>query len=321
MLGLIFFLSFLTTAVVVYSVYILLFTRNKLVERLQPYLNPEKISAKQEKEKGILWRQGLNAVGKTFGKSRLGIRYLLKLEEQLIQAHIPLKPEEFITIQIIFPIFILVFMFLITQKPLLSIIISIVSIPLPGFYGKSKKRKIMHKIDQQLPDTIMLISNSLKAGYSFIQAIDAASRELPPPISLEFSQMLKEINLGVSTEKALESLSKRIQSEDLGLVILAVMIQRQIGGNLSEILDNISETIRSRIKVKGEIKILTAQGRISGVIISLLPVVLGGIIYMLNPTYIITLFIEPVGWLMLGTAVILQLIGIYSIRKIIQIEV
>jgi tight adherence protein B len=138
---------------------------------------------------------------------------------------------------------------------------------------------------------------------------------------LEFKQLLKEVNLGVNTESALENLTGRVQSEDMKLVILAVLIQRQIGGNLSEILDNISDTIRSRIKVKGEISVLTAQGRISGVIISLLPVALGFAIFLMNPAYITVLFTEPLGMMMTGASVVMQLIGIFFIRKIIRIEV
>ncbi|MFZ5352197.1 MAG: type II secretion system F family protein [Bacillota bacterium] len=321
MLGLIFFLVFITTAILVYIVFSLFFSTRRAIDRLQHYLNPEKTGSKDERDKGIPWRQGLNAFGKTLGKSKLGHKYIVKLDNLLIQAHIPLKPEEFITIEFLFSIIVSNIIFFTSKNAIMVVIAGIVSFYVPSIYAKLKKKKILNKIDQQLPDTIMLISNSLKAGYSFLQAVDVASRELPPPISHEFAQLLKEINLGVSTEKALESLSKRVHSEDLGLVILAVLIQRQIGGNLSEILDNISDTIRSRIKVKGEIRILTAQGRISGVIISLLPLVLGFIIFMLNPTYIITLFVEPVGWAMIASAVVLQLIGIYSIRKIIRIEV
>jgi tight adherence protein B len=154
-----------------------------------------------------------------------------------------------------------------------------------------------------------------------MQAVEVASRELPQPICLEFKQLLKEVNLGVNAEQALESLTERVQSEDMKLVIMAVLIQRQIGGNLSEILDNISDTIRSRIKLKGEISVLTAQGKISGFIISMLPIALGFAIFAVNPTYIVVLFTEPIGMAMLGASVIMQLIGIFIIRKIIKIEV
>jgi tight adherence protein B len=321
MLGAIFFFSFISALTIVYIVYSMLFDKREIINRMQHYLNPDKNSEKADKESSIAWREGLNAVGKTIGKSRVGNRYIKSLENQLVQAHLALKAEEFITINIIVGILGLIIGLIIFPIKIGGVIHGLVSLTYPLLYLNSRKKKILKKIDQQLPDTIMLLSNSLKAGYSFLQAVDAASKELPAPISLEFKQILREVNLGVSTEEALESLSKRVQSEDMQLVILAVLIQRQIGGNLSEILDNISDTIRERIKVKGEISILTAQGRISGWIISLMPFGLAAAIFAINPTYIVMLFTEPVGWAMLAASVILQIIGIFFIRKIIQIEV
>jgi tight adherence protein B len=321
MLGAIFFLSFITTMILVYSIYAVFFGKKEIINRMQHYLNPDKNVEKLDKDSVIPWRESLNAVGKTIGKSKLGNKYMVNLETQIIQAHIMLKVEEFITIELISAFGFLLLGLMIFSIKILSLPFAVVGFFLPALLVRMKKKGILKKIDQQLPDTIMLLSNSLKAGYSFMQAVDVASKELPPPISLEFKQLLKEVNLGVNTETALESLSGRVQSEDMKLVILAVLIQREIGGNLSEILDNISDTIRARIKVKGEISVLTAQGRISGVIISLLPIALGFAIFVMNPTYITVLFTEPLGMMMLGASIIMQLIGILFIRKIIRIEV
>ena len=321
MLGAIFFLTFISTMILVYSIYSIFFGKREIIVRMQHYLNPDKNVEKLEKDLNIPWREGLNAVGKTIGKSKIGSKYMVNLERHLIQAHVMLKVEEFITIELITSFGFLFLGLLIFKFKLLTVPFALAGFFLPTLLVKMKKKGILKKIDQQLPDTIMLLSNSLKAGYSFMQAVEVASRELPTPISLEFKQLLKEVNLGVNTETALESLTGRVQSEDMKLVILAVLIQRQIGGNLSEILDNISDTIRSRIKVKGEISVLTAQGRISGVIISLLPVALGFAIFALNPDYIIVLFVEPLGLMMLGASAFMQMIGIFFIRKIIRIEV
>lgn len=321
MLGAIFFLSFISTLILVYSIYAMFFSKREIINRMQHYLNPDKNVEKLDKDSVIPWREGLNAVGKTIGKSKLGYKYMVNLETQIIQAHVMLKVEEFITIQLICALGFILLGLLIFSIKLLALPFAAVGFFLPTLLVRIKKKSILKKIDQQLPDTIMLLSNSLKAGYSFMQAVDVASKELPPPISLEFKQLLKEVNLGVNAETALESLSGRVQSEDMRLVMLAVLIQRQIGGNLSEILDNISDTIRSRIKLKGEISVLTAQGRISGVIISLLPIALGFALFVVNPTYIIVLFTDPLGMMMLGASVIMQLIGIFFIRKIIRIEV
>lgn len=312
---------FVNMILIIYLLYAYFSGRSNVAVRMKHYLNPEKNREKPEREKGMPWRDGMLAFSKTLGKSKWGIRYKEKTEIQLVQAHLPLKPEEFIAINImVFLVAAAVFL-VFTESLAASVALASLAAFIPFIYVNSRKKSITQKIDQQLPDTLALISNTLKSGYSFLQAVDAAARELPPPISLEFQQILKEINLGVNTEKALETLSKRVQSKDLELIIMAVLIQRQIGGNLSEILDNISETIRSRIKIKGEIRILTAQGRVSGLIIALMPVALGVILYFINPSYISVLFEEPLGWAMLSLAVLMQGMGIYLIRRIIRIEV
>jgi tight adherence protein B len=306
---------------VIYLLCVYFSGRRNVTDRMRQYLNPEKNREKPEREKGIFWRDGLLAFGKTLGKSKWGSKYKEKIEIQLIQAHLPLKSEEYIAINIIIFLAAAVIFLVFTESIAVSVVLALIAAYVPRIYVNSRRKSIVQKIDQQLPDTLALISNTLKSGYSFLQAIDAAAKELPPPVSIEFQQILKEVNLGVNTEKALESLSKRVQSQDLELIIMAVLIQRQIGGNLSEILDNISETIRSRIKIKGEIKILTAQGRISGLIISLMPVALAIILYFINPSYISTLFENPIGWGMIILAILSQGIGIFLIRRIIRIEV
>jgi tight adherence protein B len=321
MLGAIFFLTFISTLILVYIIYSMFFGKREIIVRMQHYLNPDKNVEKLDKDSAIPWREGLNAVGRTIGKSKLGNKYMVNLEIQIIQAHVMLKVEEFITIELLTAFGFLLLGLIIFKIKLLTLPFALAGFFLPTLLVKLKKKGILKKIDQQLPDTIMLLSNSLKAGYSFMQAVEVASRELPQPICLEFKQLLKEVNLGVNAEKALEGLTERVQSEDMKLVIMAVLIQRQIGGNLSEILDNISDTIRSRIKLKGEINVLTAQGKISGFIISMLPIVLGVAIFAVNPTYIVVLFTEPIGMAMLGASVIMQLLGIFIISKIIKIEV
>lgn len=314
-------LFFINMTIIIYQLYVYFSGKRNVINRMKHYLNPEKIREKPERDKEIPWREVLLVFSKTLGKSKLGSKYKEKIEIQLTQAHLPLKAEEYIAINLLI-FFAATIIFLVFIENLAgSIALALLAACVPEVFVNSRRKGIIQKIDQQLPDTLALISNTLKSGYSFLQAVDTASKELPPPISLEFQHIIKEVNLGVNTEKALESLCKRVQSKDLELIIMAVLIQRQIGGNLSEILDNISETIRSRIKIKGEIKVLTAQGRVSGIIISLLPVVLGVILNFINPAYISVLFRHPVGLAMLGLAVMMQGMGIYLIRRIIRIEV
>jgi len=191
----------------------------------------------------------------------------------------------------------------------------------PLMWLKAKKTKRKASLEAQLPEMINMTANSLKAGYSLIQAFELLSREMPAPLSEEIQRLLQEMRLGVNTEQALIHFNQRADSKDLDLIVTAMLIQRQVGGNLAEILDTIGETIRERIRIQGEIKSLTAQGRMSMAIFMLLPIGLGAFLMMTNPEYIMVLFTEPLGWAMLGMAVLGQIIGAVLIRKIIQIEV
>jgi tight adherence protein B len=169
--------------------------------------------------------------------------------------------------------------------------------------------------------------NGLRAGYSTLQAMESISKELPPPISDEFRRVVQEIQLGVTTEKALENLLRRIPSDDLDLVITAMNVQREVGGNLAEILETISHTIRERVKLKGEIRVLTAQMRISGIFLSLLPIGLMLALYMINREYIMTLFAPennapfPCGYTALGAALLLIVSGYLIMQSIAKIDV
>lgn len=287
--------------------------------RIKKYIGVQETERKKDAKRDF--KVGLSIIGNSIGKFSVFDKYKNKIQKELIMAHILLKGEEFITISAIcFLIFTIIFM-IVFQKIFLGIPFGILGCIIPSFIVKRKKKKRIKVLNDQLGDAIVLISNSLKAGYSFFQSIDMVSKEMQPPISEEFLHLQKEINLGYTMELALENMSNRIDSDDLSLVIIAVLIQRQVGGNLAEVLDNIAGTIRDRVKIKGEIKTLTAQGRISGAIIALVPVALGLVLEFTSPEYIGLLFINPTGWAILGGAVFMQAIGIYSINKIIKIEV
>ncbi|MFO7540699.1 MAG: type II secretion system F family protein [Chloroflexota bacterium] len=198
-------------------------------------------------------------------------------------------------------------------------------------YVSMTANKRMKTFNNQLGDTLNLWVNALKSGYSVLQAMETIATELPPPVSKEFERVVQEVRLGLSLEQALDNMHRRVPSEDLDLVITAVNIQREVGGNLAEVLDNISFTIRERVRIKGEIQTLTAQGRISGWIISLLPIALGGFLYMINPGYISELWVIeppyiipnvfPCGWLVIGVGLLMIGLGAMAIRKIVDIEV
>jgi tight adherence protein B len=191
---------------------------------------------------------------------------------------------------------------------------------LPMLTLRIKAARRVRQFNDQLADALVLVSNSLRTGYSFLQAIELVSREMAPPIGVEFARLLKEMSLGVTTEEALANLGERVASDDLELVITAVLIQRQVGGNLAEVLDNIAGTIRERIKLKGEVRTLTAQGRISGLIIGALPFALAALLYVINPQYMMALFTHPLGIAMVVYALVSMAIGMMAVWKIVNIE-
>lgn len=258
----------------------------------------------------------LGILGKAF-KTR---SFTKRVESELLKAEILMRGEEFIVLNLVICAFSFIIGFIITGYAALSIIFSLVSLIIPAFVVKRKKRARLDKINKNISDCLTVISNSLRAGYSFQQAIDLVGKETGGPLAAEFRKTAREINLGTTIEEALNNLNERSESDDLGLMITAVLIQRQIGGNLAEILDNISFTIRERIRIKGEIKTLTAQGRISGMIIGFMPPVLFFILMIINPSYMMILIENRVGLIILGGSILSELLGAALIKKVLKIE-
>jgi tight adherence protein B len=161
-----------------------------------------------------------------------------------------------------------------------------------------------------------MIASSLRSGFSLMRSMQMVSQEMPPPISEEFERVINEVNLGRPMEDALRESVSRVKSYDYDLMVTAILINQQVGGNLADILEIIAHTIRERLQIRGEMKALTAEGRISGVILVILPLVLAGLIAVLNPPYLLTLVTEPIGVYLIVTAVLLQIIGGLFIRKI-----
>jgi tight adherence protein B len=263
------------------------------------------------------WRSLIRRLGRPFESKQ----WSRLIEHKLIQAGLPLKGSEFLVICLGSTFFLGILFLLLSGKVIIAMLGFAVGFSLPLFVLRVIIERRVKAFNDQLGDCLVLIANSLRTGYSFMQAIQMVSSEMLPPISVEFARTLREMNLGITTEEALNNLAKRINSDDLDLVLTAVMIQRQIGGNLAEILDNIAGTIRERLKIKGQIKTLTAQGRISGLIVGVLPIGLGLVIQVINPEYVRVLFTTDIGLFMVGGAVVSQIFGIFVIRKIVNIEV
>jgi tight adherence protein B len=242
----------------------------------------------------------------------------------LERADIKLTVSEFVAVRI-FLAFVMAMLPFILMDGALSIILALVlgfvGYLLPKLWLSRAKGKRITKLNSQLPDALSMMSNSLKAGFGLMQSLELVSRELAHPIATDMKRTLQEIQVGSTTEEALLNFGARSGSQDLDIVITAMLIQQSTGGNLAEILDNVGHTMRERIRIRGEIKTLTTQGVMTGFIIGGLPIFIGLAVSVMNPGYIEPLFTSLVGNAMLAFAVFLETIGALSIKKIMAIEV
>lgn len=243
---------------------------------------------------------------------------------QLARADIKLTVAEYAAVHVISMIglFVLGYFVIFGQQIVMGIVSGFVGFFVPRIYVARQTSKRLNDFEQQLPDTLGLWVNALRSGYSVMQSMEAISRDAPDPTSTEFRRVVQEISLGIDMQDAMDHLLERVESEDLDLVVTAVNIQREVGGNLAEILDVISHTIRERVKLKGEIRVLTAQGRITGYLISGLPIILALFLYAINPEYMANLFENRTcGWPLLGIGLALIGIGSAVVQKIVQIDI
>jgi tight adherence protein B len=192
---------------------------------------------------------------------------------------------------------------------------------LPAYWLNSKKNARLKRINAQLVEMLGLVSNSLKSGYGLMQSFEFASRQMEPPLGFEIRRLLREANLGMSAEDALNAMGERIASSDLDMVLTAINIQRTVGGNLAEILDRVAFTMRERERIRGEIATLTSQQRMTGTVIGSLPILMFVLFMLLNPGYMSLLFTEMAGRMMLVAAIVMETLGFLTIKKIMAIEV
>ena len=294
--------------------------RSLVEERLGRYLEEEGPDRGRAAERSLV-TEWLN---RRVASSSMGDR----IARELARADLKFKVAEYYALVFISTV-ITGFVAWLIQPHIASIIIgAIVGFFIPRFYVKRQQTVRLNKFNDQLSDMLNLMVNGLRAGYSTMQALEAVSRELPSPISDEFHRVVQEMQIGISMEKALDNLLRRIPSEDLDFVITAINVQREVGGNLSEILDTISFTIRERVRIKGEIRVMTAQVRTSGTVLSLIPVFLAVALWFVSPEYIGTFFNESAnlpqplcGIIAVATIIGMIAAGYFVMMKIADIEV
>src|SRR5262245_18900330 len=304
-------------------------------DRLQRYASTPK--AEQAKTGGqgpisdmLAQSQALAQLNKVVEQRDFGAN----LSRELARADLRLKPSEYLAIWgasiVGVPLIMLALsvVFSTLGNPLALLIGGFIGFFIPRFWLNRRKNGRLNAFNKQLPDTITLLANALRAGSSFLQAIELVVRESRPPISTEFARVIREVNLGLPFEQAMENMVRRVRSEDLELMATAITIQHQVGGNLAEILDSIAYTIRERVRIKGEINTLTAQQRMSGYVVGFLPVGLVAFLFIAAPKFMDPMFDNrvsllglPGGVIVLAIGGFMMFIGFMLIRRIVDIEV
>ncbi len=272
------------------------------------------VTNKRQQQKKILEIKAKNA--QSVQKQKL----MNTIFNELVLADIMMKPEEFCMMWIILAFGPSSLSALLSVNITSCITLAVLGMILPVVWIKIKKKKRTKVFENQLSDALLIMCNCLRSGLSFQQALDNIANEMPAPISIEFSRVANEVRYGSTLEDALNHMVSRVKSPDLMLAVSAVNIQRQTGGNLSYILDSISETIKERLRIKGEISSLTAQGRMSGMIIGVVPIAVGFMLFIVTPDYMSVFFKETAGRILLIVAVVMETLGFMLIRKMVTVE-
>ena len=249
------------------------------------------------------------------------IQFSQKTEKLLLESGTKLRPEEFLVLRFLLVAAVGVLFFIFGSSWYINILAMIIGFLIPKFYLIRKRKKRLHLLSYQLIETLGMIANSMRAGFSFMQAIQLAGKEMPDPIGPEFEQLVREIGLGIPFEDAMRALTRRLPNKELMVVVQAILAQRKSGGNLAQLLETVEETIRGRIRILEELNTLTSQGKMSAWIITLLPLCLGLYLATVSSDYFRPMLEHPIGLTIMIMAVLSNIIGWLFIQKIIRIEV
>ncbi|MDF2473660.1 MAG: Type secretion system domain protein [Anaerocolumna sp.] len=314
-------LVFISVILLIYSIYLVAFSKRlSMIERLERNVSKDNYYEENSNDKSIL-SFNISNLNHTLAKLVPHKEFLAKKKYKLAKAAVLMKPEEFLGISFLSGVLAGLLLYYLLNSWFMIVIGFILGFKFPDIILDNIKHRRIKKLNHQLPEALSIVSNGIRAGYSFTQAMTAASKELPSPISDEFKKVIRDNALGKPMEVALLHMSERTEDEDIDMFVTALIIQRQVGGNLTEILDTICNTIRERVRVKGEITTLTAQGKFSAVIVSIMPIAIASIIAILNPTYIGVLFNHTIGIIILAISGIMQVTGIILLRKIVNIDI
>ena len=231
-----------------------------------------------------------------------------------------MRPEEFLTIWLLVTVVPAALIVLFLQNSVIALVVLIICLLVPMLLIKMKQKKRVKKFESQLSDALIIACSCLKSGLSFTQAMETIAKDMDDPISGEFALVIKEMSMGASMEEALDKLNTRIKSKHLALMVSAVLVQRQTGGNLSQILENISNTIKERMKLQQELKSATASGKMSGTVVGMMPIAILLMFFVVNKDFVMPLFTENLGRIFLGVAAGLEVTCFLIIKKITTIK-
>lgn len=319
----IFVISLISTLFILLILFLLLEYRSRsrraLARRMRYYSGGMDTQEKPKESKPLAER--FMDILRSGGKLLSNIRHARGLDFKMQKAGIPLLGTEFLILLGLSAFLSAAIVFIVTKKLFAGVLVAVVVVAAEWVFVLLKISRREAAFTNQLGDCLMMVANAMRAGFSFMQAMDLVAKEMEPPISDEFKHVMRDINLGTSIERALDDMDQRVGSPDFSLVVTAVLIQQQVGGDLAHILDTISDTIQDRIRMRREIHTLTSQGRISGYVLGVLPFALGAFISVVNPGYIEPLFTERLGQIAIGIAVVMVLIGFIIIQRIVNIDV
>ncbi len=271
-------------------------------------------------DKALLRRTDRGRLG-PFAGILAGSRQVESSALALERAGIPLRVGEYMTLRFSLALILFLVTFMLVGNLFIALPMAPIGYFLPRWYVSSKRHSRQAKINGQLEEMLTLVSNSLKSGYGLLQSFEYATRQLAPPITIELKRMLQEANLGAGAEAAIQALADRIASPDMEMVVTAIAIQRSVGGNLAQTLDSVAYTMRERDRIRGEISTLTSQQRMTAFIIGGLPIFVGSMMFAINPDYMLPLFTDTAGNVVLLIAVGMELLGIVTIRSMLNFEV
>jgi len=329
-------MAFVAAALLVYGAFQLFRARKVAVqERIEAYTHTQLTT-------GLVGQVDadelqLSPVGRVLRRI-FGKNYFETVEESLIRADLPLRPAEYILMRLVFAGGGYLMGQLRLDSVACAVIFGLVGYMVPFVWVKIRQSRRTNKFNEQLANVLMLMTNSLRAGYSFVKSLEVAASEMTPPISKELAKVFREVNLGYTMDEALQRAAKRIGSEDFNVVVSAYLVQKEVGGSLADVMEKVAETIRERFKLQGEIRVMTSQGKLSGLVVGFLPFFVALALLWVAPDYLKQLMDKavsipvpipfheqptdvPAGYFILAAAAILQVCGVAFVWKIVNFKV